>query len=117
MIYVSKKALESNHLISDVGFLGEKVVCDVEDSVVEIYKDNAEMFIQEITSRTTEEHIKIETKLLNSTQLENLKMDINLEKPDATWLNLSGNDFVADADTEAKMETWLKTISQKLKFL
>ncbi len=104
-----------NHLISDVGFLGEKVVCDVEDSVVEIYRDNAEMFIKEINSRSAEQDIDVETELLNSTELENLKMDINLKKPAVIWLNLSRNDFVADAETEAEMETWLENKQSGIK--
>jgi len=36
------------HLISDVGFLGEQVVSDVEDSVVDIYQEHAKDYLEEI---------------------------------------------------------------------
>ena len=98
------------HLISDVGFLGEKVVSDVEDSVVDIYQDNAKNYLDEIKQIAEAENFKLNQKLIEHHDLDNLKKEIQKSDLDGIFINFSHNEFVSNQVKEDEIKGWLKKI-------
>lgn len=98
------------HLISDVGFLGEKVVSDVEDSVVDIYQDNAKDYLTELKELAAAKNFEIDEKLIEEHNLENLKNEIRKSELDGIMINFSHNEFVSDQVKEKEIRKWLKKI-------
>ncbi len=70
------------HLISDVGFLGEKVVSDVEDSVVDIYQENAKDYLAEIAEMAAAKKFELDKKLFEEKNLEKVKEEIKVSELD-----------------------------------
>jgi bacterioferritin len=99
-----------DHLISDVGFLGEKVVSDVEDSVVNIYEDNAKKYLDELKELTQEINFKLDKKLIDHHDLKNLKKEIKTLKLDRIFINFSHNEFVSDQVEEENIRSWLQKL-------
>lgn len=99
-----------DHLISDVGFLGEKVVSDVEDSVVDIYQDNAKDYLTELKELAAAKDFEIDERLIEEHNLENLKTEIRKSELDGIMINFSHNEFVSDQVKEKEIKKWLKKI-------
>lgn len=99
-----------NHLISDVGFLGKKVVSDIEDSVVDIYQENAKIYLDELTELAAENNFKINKRLIENHNLENLKSEIKKADLDGILINFSHNEFVSDQVEEENIKSWLKKL-------
>ncbi|RAK12446.1 bacterioferritin [Halanaerobium saccharolyticum] len=97
-----------NHLISDVGFLGEKVVSDVEDSVVDIYQDNAKDYLAELKELAAAMNFKLDKKLIKQNKAEELKQEIKTAELDRIFINFSHNEFVSDQVKEDEIRCWLK---------
>lgn len=100
----------TSHLASEVGFLGEKVVDDVEDSVVDIYKDNAQNFLEELQKTAEKNQFDLEEDLIEKDQLKQLQKAYKEIKPDQMIVNFSKNEFVSDQDREEKFKNWLKEL-------
>jgi bacterioferritin len=98
------------HLISDVGFLGEKVVSDVEDSVVDIYQDNAKDYLEEVQEIAEAENFKLNPKLIKQQDLENLRQEVKSSELDGIFINFSDNEFVSNQVKEDELKSWLKKI-------
>lgn len=98
------------HLISDVGFLGEQVVSDVEDSVVDIYQENAKDYLEEVKKIAAAENFKLDKKLIEQHKLENLKQEIKSCDLDGVFINFSDNEFVSNQIKEDEIKSWLKKI-------
>lgn len=98
------------HLISDVGFLGEKVVSDVEDSVVDIYQDNAKDYLEEIKEIAEEKNFKLDKKLVEHHDLDNLKREIKKSDLDGIFINFSHNEFVSNQVKEDEIKSLLKKL-------
>lgn len=103
----------SEHLISEIGFLGEKVVNDVEGSVVEIYKNNAKKFLEEIALSMNKNSINLDKELVEKDQLKKLKKAYNEIKADKIIINFSQNEFVSDQAKENNLKRWLKNLKVK----
>ncbi len=100
----------SEHLISDVGVLGKKVVRDVEDSVVDIYHDNAENYLEEIKEMADEINFKLDEKLIEDHDLERLKKEVKAAELDGIFINFSHNEFISNQVQEEEIKGWLKKI-------
>ncbi|SIQ32395.1 hypothetical protein [Halanaerobium kushneri] len=98
------------HLISDVGFLGEKVVSDVENSVVDIYQENAKDYLDEIAEMAAARGFKLDKKLIEEQNLENIKKEIKESDLDGIFINFSHNEFVSNQVKEDELKKWLKKI-------
>lgn len=101
----------TSHLASEVGFLGEKVVDDVEDSVVDIYKDNAQNFLDELQKTAEENQFALEEDLIEEDQLKELQEAYKEIDPDQLIVNFSKNEFVSDQDREEKFRKWLNKLT------
>ena len=102
------------HLISDVGFLGEKVVSDVEDSVVDIYQENAKDYLEEIAEMAAERNFKLDKKLIEEEDLKKLKEELRASELDGIFINFSDNEFVSNQVKEDELKKWLQEIELPL---
>ena len=62
-----------SHLITDVGFLGDKVSDDVEEAVVNEYQDRADKCLERITNRAEADDYKLEVEQLTKISLGELE--------------------------------------------
>lgn len=100
----------SEHLISDVGVLGKKVVHDLENSVVDIYHDNARQYLEELKKMAAENNFKLDQKLVEHHDLERLKREIMAAELDKIIINFSHNEFVSNQVKEDEIKNWLQEI-------
>ena len=100
----------SEHLISDEGVLGKKVVRDVENSVVDIYHDNAENYLKELKEIADKKQFELDKKLIDDHDLERLKKEIKAAELDRIFINFSHNEYIADQVKEEEIKNWLKKI-------
>jgi bacterioferritin len=98
------------YLISDVGFLGEQVVSDVEDSIVNIYQENAKDYLDEIAEMATAKNFELEKKFIEEQELEKLEEEIKTSELDEIVINFSQNKFVSNQVKEDELKSWLKQI-------
>lgn len=101
-----------SHLTSDVGFLGDKVASDVEDSVVDIYYDNAKDYLKEIEEKAVADGIEIDKDLIENHQIDKLKSVIRKSDFDTVVINFSNNEFVSDQVKEKEIKNWLNNIEK-----
>lgn len=101
-----------SHLTSEVGFLGDKVASDVEDSVVDIYYENARDYLKEIEEKAVADGIEIDKDLIENHQIDKLKSVIRDSDFDAVIINFSNNEFVSDQVKEKEIKKWLNTIEK-----
>ena len=102
-----------NHLTSDVGFLGDKVASDVEDSVVDVYREKAESYLKEIEEKVVAKDVEIDKKLIEKHQIDELKAAVIKEKADKLIINFSNNEFVSDQVKEKEIKDWLEKLNLK----
>ena len=102
------------HLISDVGFLGEKVVSDVEDSVVDIYQKNAKDYLEEIAEMAAVKDFALDKKLIEEEDLEKLKEELRASELDGIFINFSDNEFVSNQGKEDELKKLLQKIELPL---
>ncbi|TDO84332.1 bacterioferritin [Halanaerobium saccharolyticum] len=100
----------SEHLISDEGVLGKKVVRDLENSVVDIYHDNAKKYLEEIKEMAAKNKFELDTKLVDDHDLEKLKKEITAAELDRVFINFSHNEYISNQVKEEKIKSWLKKI-------
>ena len=100
----------SEHLVSDEGVLGKKVVSDLENSVVDIYHDNARKYLEEIKEMATKKNFKLDTKLVDNHDLDRLKKEIKAAELDRVFINFTHNEYIADQVKEEEIKSWLKKI-------
>jgi len=102
-----------NHLTSEVGFLGDKVASDVEDSVVDVYREKAETYLKEIEDKGLAKEVEIDKKLIEKHQIDELKAAVIKEKADELIINFSNNEFVSDQVKEKEIKDWLEKLNLK----
>lgn len=100
----------SEHLISDEGVLGKKVVRDLENSVVDIYHDNAQKYLAELKEMAAKNKFQLDTKLVDDHDLDRLKKEIKAAELDRVFINFSHNEYITDQVKEEKIKSWLKKI-------
>jgi bacterioferritin len=98
----------SEHLISDEGVLGKKVVSDLENSVVDIYHDNAKKYLEELREIAAEKNFQLDTKLVDNHEVDRLKKEIKAAELDRVFINFSHNKYIADQVKEEEIKSWLK---------
>jgi len=97
----------SEHLISEVGVLGKKVVHDLEESVVDNYQDNAKNYLEEIKEIAAENGFQLDKKLIDNHNSEDLKKEIKKSELDEIIINFSQNEFASDQVEEENIKSWL----------
>lgn len=105
-----------SHLTSDVGFLGEKVVSDIEDSVVEIYQDNAKDYLKTLKDKAEKNSFTVDTELVNRHELSNLKIEIQKLNPAKIFINFSINEFVSNQVDEKELKKYLEELDIEKQF-
>lgn len=100
----------SEHLISDVGVLGKKVVHDLEESVVDNYQDKAKEYLAEIKEIAAAEKFNFDSKLIEHHNLESLKKEIKENNIEKIIINFSQNEFVSDQAEEEELKLWLQEL-------
>jgi len=100
----------SEHLISEVGVLGRKVVNDLEESVVDNYYDNAKNYMKEIKRIAVKNGFELDEKLIDHNNLEKLKDEIKQSDFDEIVINFSQNEFASDQLEEENVKSWLKKL-------
>lgn len=100
----------SEHLISDVGVLGKKVVHDLEESVVDNYQDKAKEYLAEIKEIAAAENFKLKLKLIDHHNLKNLKKEIKENDIEKIIINFSQNEFASDQAEEEELKLWLQKL-------
>lgn len=100
----------SEHLISEVGVLGKKVVHDLEESVVDNYQDNAKNYLGELRNLAEKKKFSLDTKLIKHQNLENLKDEIKKSELDGLIINYSQNEFASDQAEEESIKDWLQNL-------
>jgi bacterioferritin len=100
----------SEHLISDEGVLGKKVVRDLENSVVDIYHDNARKYLEELKEMAAKNKFQLDTKLVDDHDLDRLKKEIKAAELDRVFINFSHNEYITDQVKEEEIKSWLKKI-------
>lgn len=100
----------SEHLISEVGVLGKKVVHDLEESVVDNYQDNAKNYLGELRNLAEKKNFSLDTKLIKHQNLENLKDEIKKSELDGLIINYSQNEFASDQAEEESIKDWLQNL-------
>lgn len=98
----------SEHLISDEGVLGKKVVRDLENSVVDIYHDNAKKYLEELSEIAAEKNFQLDTKLVDNHEVDRLKKEIKAAELDRIFINFSHNAYIVDQVKEKEIKSWLK---------
>jgi len=97
----------SEHLISEVGVLGKKVVNDLEESVVDNYQDNAKNYLEEITEIAAENGFQLDKKIIDHHNSKDLKEEIKKSELDEIIINFSQNEFASDQAEEETVKSWL----------
>jgi len=83
-------------LISNVGFLGEKVTKDVEDTIVDEYKDRAERHLKMIKERAADEDCRVEMKVYPKDNLEQVEKRLRSGEIDQAVINYTGDQFISE---------------------
>lgn len=96
------------HLTSDVGFLGDKVANDLEESVIEGQQDNLEEYLKELKEKAAKNEFKLFLKKIEHHQLEKMKKDILGKDLDAVFINFSNNEYISDQVKEKEIKDFLK---------
>jgi bacterioferritin len=81
-------------LISDVGFLGEKVTNDVKDTIIDEYKERANRNLDAISERGEEEDEDVEVDLLRS--VEEIRERLRQEPIDYLIVNYTNDEFISE---------------------
>ncbi|MCC3145691.1 hypothetical protein LJ207_10185 [Halanaerobium sp. Z-7514] len=101
------------HLTSDVGFLGDKVANDLEESVVEGQHDNAEEYLKELKEKVANMDLELSIKKIDHHHLDNLKKGILEKELDAVFINFSNNKYISDQIKEQEIRDFLEKIKIK----
>ncbi|ADL11765.1 hypothetical protein [Acetohalobium arabaticum] len=95
--FVDHKLPESlSDLISDVGFLGDKVTEDVESAVIAEYKKRAEGKLDLIIEQGEEYSGTVKAEMLSKDELADLKSRIEQGKADYLLINYTDDHFLAE---------------------
>ncbi|MGM0501995.1 MAG: hypothetical protein ACQERJ_05665 [Bacillota bacterium] len=107
---VGEEVSSLSHLITDVGFLGDKVKEDVEQAVVNEYQDRADKCLEEIAERSEENEHKLKVKRLTEFSLENLKERLNKNKIDHLVINYTSDQFLSNEVLDYDFEQFLDKV-------
>ena len=85
-----------SHLITDVGFLGDKVSSDVEDAVVNEYQERAEKSLERITDRAEADDHDLAVEQLTKISLSELKDKLSVDDIDHLVINYTEDQFLSN---------------------
>lgn len=95
--FVEEEVPESlTHLISDIGFLGDKVTQDVEETIVDEYKDRAERHLKMIEERADCEDCQIDMKVYPKDQLDQVEERLRSGEIDYVVVNYTDDQFISE---------------------
>ncbi|ADQ14081.1 hypothetical protein [Halanaerobium hydrogeniformans] len=102
-----------NHLTSDLGFLGDKVANDIEESVLEGHQCITDNYLKNLEETAAENNIDFTKHLIDHHQLDKMKKDILEKDLDAVFINFSKNEFISDQVKEKEIKDFLKKAGLK----
>lgn len=87
-----------SHLITDIGFLGDKVTSDVEETIVDQYQDRAQKRLDGIDQQGEDIDSQVNVELLSKDKLSDLKQDLKAEriKIDHLIINYTNDEFISE---------------------
>ena len=85
-----------SHLITDVGFLGDKVSDDVENAVVNEYQERADKCLERITNRAEADDYKLEVEQLTKISLGELEDKLEVDRIDYLMINYTEDQFLSN---------------------
>ncbi|MBM7558075.1 hypothetical protein [Halanaerobacter jeridensis] len=100
-----------SHLITDVGFLGDKVSSDVEDAVVNEYQDRAEKSLERITDRAEVDSQHLEVEKLTKISLDELKDKLVRDDIDHLVINYTEDQFLSNEVLDYDFNEFLSNIN------
>ena len=100
-----------SHLITDVGFLGDKVSSDVEDAVVNEYQDRAEKSLDRITDRAEVDSQHLEVEKLTKISLDELKDKLVRDDIDHLVINYTEDQFLSNEVLDYDFNEFLANIN------
>ena len=100
-----------SHLITDVGFLGDKVSSDVEDAVVNEYQDRAEKSLDRIEDRAEVDSQQLEVEKLTKISLEELKDKLVRDDIDHLVINYTEDQFLSNEVLDYDFNEFLANIN------
>ncbi len=91
-------------LISDLGFLGDKVVNDVKEAVGNIYKKNAGSHLDEIADKFGKQGVNVITDKVTDNELKEIK-ELLVEKDfDKIIINYTKNKYIIHSAINSRVE-------------
>ena len=99
-----------SHLITDVGFLGDKVTEDVENAVVNEYQERAEKSLERITDRADGNPHSLEVEQLTKISLEELKDKLDHNQIDHLVINYTEDQFLSNEVLDYDFDQFLANI-------
>ncbi|GAB6137413.1 hypothetical protein [Halanaerobaculum tunisiense] len=82
-------------MISDIGFLGEKVTEDVEETIVEQYQDRANRSLDSIAERGEKKEAEVNVQLLPKEDLSSIEEKLRAKEVDHLLINYTNDEFIA----------------------
>ena len=100
-----------SHLITDVGFLGDKVSSDVEEAVVSEYQERAEKSLERITDRAEVDSQQLEVEKLTEISLQELKDKLVRDDIDHLIINYTEDQFLSNEVLDYDFNEFLTNIN------
>ena len=100
-----------SHLITDVGFLGDKVSEDVENAVVNEYQERADKCLERITERAEADDYKLEVEQLTKISLGELEDKLEIDKIDHLVINYTEDKFLSNEVLDYDFNEFLADIN------
>lgn len=97
-------------IISQVGFLGEKVTSDVENAIVNEYKTRAKKELNQIAVQGEEKDCTVDVDLVTRNSLEGFKEEIDAEKFDCLVINYTKDGFISNDVLSYDLDSFLEGI-------
>ncbi len=91
-------------LISDLGFLGDKVVNDVQEAAAGIYRKNAGKQLARIEKKFSNSGVKIMREKISDQNLERIDRIIDEQKISKGIVNYTRNEYITHTDIDFKVK-------------
>ena len=91
-------------LISDIGFLGDKVVRDVQKAVGDIYQENARIHLNEIEDEFKKQDINVIKDEITDADLVRIDRKVKEEEVDKIIINYTKNEYIIHSAIDTKVQ-------------
>jgi bacterioferritin len=97
-------------LITDVGFLGDKVTEDVENAVVNEYQERADKSLERITDEAEADNHNLGVEKLTKISLEELKEKLDYDQVDHLVINYTEDQFLSNEVLDYDFDEFLANL-------